>query len=63
MLCLQTRLVSPSPNEQNYHIFYQMLAGLTPEERSERERGREGGREGGGGRKKREGKEGERVHE
>ena len=50
---MQTRLVSPSPNEQNYHIFYQMLAGLTPEERSEREGGRKEGREGGreGGRK------------
>ena len=50
---MQTRLVSPSPNEQNYHIFYQMLAGLTPEERSEWEGGREGGRE--RGREKREG--------
>ena len=55
MLCLQTRLVSPSPNEQNYHIFYQMLAGLTPEERSEREGGREGGRERGRGREEEEG--------
>ena len=65
MLCLQTRLVSPSPNEQNYHIFYQMLAGLTPEERSEREGGggREGGREegrggGGGGRRGKQEREG-----
>lgn len=30
----QTRLVSPSPKEQNYHIFYQLLAALSPEERS-----------------------------
>jgi len=30
----QTRLVSPNQNEQNYHIFYQMLTGLSPEERS-----------------------------
>ena len=56
-MCLQTRLVSPSPNEQNYHIFYQMLAGLTPEERSEREGGREGEREGEGGRRGRKKRE------
>ena len=31
---VQTRLVSPPQNEQNYHIFYQILAGLTSEERS-----------------------------
>jgi dachs protein len=30
----QTRLVSPSAREQNYHIFYQMLAGLSPEEKT-----------------------------
>ncbi|XP_019849259.1 PREDICTED: unconventional myosin-IXa-like [Amphimedon queenslandica] len=30
----QTRLVNPPQNEQNYHIFYQILAGLTSEERS-----------------------------
>lgn len=30
----QTRLVSPTATEQNYHIFYQMLAGLSPEERT-----------------------------
>ncbi|XP_050421871.1 unconventional myosin-IXAa isoform X2 [Adelges cooleyi] len=29
----QTRVVRPLPNEKNYHIFYQMLAGLTQEER------------------------------
>lgn len=31
----QTRVVHPLPNEKNYHIFYQMLAGLTQEERGE----------------------------
>ncbi|VVC29843.1 Hypothetical protein CINCED_3A016888 [Cinara cedri] len=29
----QTRVVHPLANEKNYHIFYQMLAGLTQEER------------------------------
>ncbi|GAB6022561.1 Myosin 10A, isoform D, variant 2 [Chamberlinius hualienensis] len=29
----QTRVVKPLPGERNYHIFYQMLAGLTQEER------------------------------
>ncbi|XP_047737603.1 myosin-A [Hyalella azteca] len=29
----QTRVVRPLPHEKNYHIFYQMLAGLTQEER------------------------------
>ncbi|XKL63274.1 hypothetical protein PGB90_005638 [Kerria lacca] len=29
----QTRVVKPLPNEKNYHIFYQMLAGLSTEER------------------------------
>lgn len=31
----QTRVVHPLPNEKNYHIFYQMLAGLSQEERGE----------------------------
>ena len=30
----QTRVVRPLAHEKNYHIFYQMLAGLTDEERS-----------------------------
>ncbi|KAI1301352.1 Unconventional myosin-VIIb [Halotydeus destructor] len=29
----QSRVVKPSAREKNYHIFYQMLAGLTKEER------------------------------
>ncbi|XP_065342455.1 unconventional myosin-IXb isoform X1 [Cloeon dipterum] len=29
----QTRVVRPAKNEKNYHIFYQMLAGLSPDER------------------------------
>lgn len=30
----QTRVTRPLANEKNYHIFYQMLAGLSKEERS-----------------------------
>lgn len=30
----QTRVTRPLPNEKNYHIFYQMLAGLSKEERA-----------------------------
>ncbi|KAJ8935958.1 hypothetical protein NQ318_015793 [Aromia moschata] len=30
----QTRVIRPLPGEKNYHIFYQMLAGLSTEERS-----------------------------
>ncbi|XP_064106085.1 unconventional myosin-IXb-like isoform X2 [Macrobrachium nipponense] len=30
----QTRVVRPLPDEKNYHIFYQMLAGLTQDERA-----------------------------
>lgn len=29
----QTRVIRPLPGEKNYHIFYQMLAGLSSEER------------------------------
>jgi len=29
----QTRVVKTAPHEKNYHIFYQMLAGLSDEER------------------------------
>lgn len=29
----QTRVIRPLPGEKNYHIFYQMLAGLSKEER------------------------------
>lgn len=31
----QSRVVSPLPMEKNYNIFYQMLAGLSPEERKQ----------------------------
>ncbi|KAJ8969728.1 hypothetical protein NQ317_003327 [Molorchus minor] len=30
----QTRVIRPLPGEKNYHIFYQMLAGLSSDERS-----------------------------
>lgn len=29
----QTRVIRPLSDEKNYHIFYQMLAGLSHEER------------------------------
>lgn len=29
----QTRVIRPLTNEKNYHIFYQMLAGLSHEDR------------------------------
>ena len=35
LLNIQSRLVNPSPHEQNYSILYQLLAGLTQDERSE----------------------------
>jgi len=31
----QSRVVHALPTEKNYHIFYQMMAGLTPEERNQ----------------------------
>ena len=34
-LLVQTRVVNTRQNEQNFHVFYQLLAGLTSEERSE----------------------------
>lgn len=30
----QTRVIRPLPAEKNYHIFYQMLAGLSADERA-----------------------------
>ena len=50
--------MSPNPNEHNYHIFYQMLTGLSPEERGKKqwERGREEIE--GGGRWRQMGREG-----
>ncbi|XP_050306303.1 myosin-VIIa isoform X2 [Anthonomus grandis grandis] len=30
----QTRVISPLPGEKNYHIFYQMLAGLSSDDRT-----------------------------
>jgi myosin heavy subunit len=30
----QTRVIRPLPKEKNYHIFYQLLAGLNDEERT-----------------------------
>lgn len=32
----QTRVIRPPSYEKNYHIFYQMLAGLTAEERGKK---------------------------
>ena len=33
LFSLQSRVVSLAPNEWNYHIFYQLLYGLTQEDR------------------------------
>lgn len=34
-IIFQGRVVRPAPTEKSYHIFYQMLAGLSPSERSQ----------------------------
>ena len=35
MYYFQGRVVKPPPTEKSYHIFYQMMAGLNPEEKSQ----------------------------
>lgn len=32
-VCLQTRVTCPPSNERNYHVFYELLFGITQEER------------------------------